>query len=1320
MVDRFANETVRDQADATASARASQQPLGLGNAAMARFAGGGVPVAVALTAGNAAAARLLAGGQVRRCGPVPCDCDDEERLEYEKLHRHAEPGTGRPTGPSPSFMDALNATGSGASMPRTFRAEAEQRFGADFGGVRLHTDSGAANAADAVSANAFTVGGDIYFARGRYQPDTDAGQRLLAHELTHVVQGGSEPRTSRDWVSHPGDPAEREAEAAAERFMAGERPHVRADAHAEVHRDPAAPAEDLPAKIVRLVRQDPGNRNEILTSCLAAARKWDDVQRAWAAQPYPMSLVQAAMNMSQGKADAARVYAYLRFGELRPVDKLYFAGIGGGTDEESIYRLLKDMSGDLDHHATLFTASYGATGQDAFSDDYTSTATLPNGATNSIAGFLDSEMSGADQVRADAIAAYGKVRPTDELEMAFQTMHMFRDGIMTALDSVHHATPDKQKPPTETEYEQSYKAPLRPKLGAELGDESRHFQRAKLILDGDYSALNRIKIACDAWVVDTDQIWAALADAGPAELDQLKANKEVHDLVRGKVSISSAEADRFDAIVNQGKSVDDRLLQLGVDVTDTEAVIRGVLKHSDPSVLTTFATEYNKTDTFYRKFTNDGRVLRAKQLGEKLGSGDWKQYLDAAMAVDSAEAIRNMLATNVTTDEQKASIRSNEKVMAKLRDSDGWATIAPLLTPKDDLAAKSQWLGDRYNQEKGSLWGDNSILGGESQASAAYGDEKRALDAALAKAGDQKNLTPEERKSIGALGESTEAALNDFIAVRDQLDAAAIQVIGAVAGILVAVATGGAGAPLTASLLARAALAQGLVSLGAVAVVKQRRITAAEGARAFAVGAAAGVTGALVGGALRPLAGEAAAVADTVATQQADLGVQTFNAAVEGAAANSAGTAIDTGSRSSTWQDGFLKGLEKTLTSMAEAGAQGALAGAAGHLFTEALTAARAGNVREANARMAEIEEKIPPDQAALLRNELNAQMEKQLGQPPGRAAVDEVQKGKLAASAEVADGGSLKPELLTNETDIVAASEPQPSTVDGYVDEVDLGNGHRWRRRADGTWCRFSTPSKCGTVIDGAKPVSPENKARADRVRGELGTVRGHAEQALKDAAGYAALVNKLTAARVPGQERINVGALSAEERLLLEEAFSQKGDPSIDQLTLRQVRDRAQELGAEVNQYADAEKRLLADLADAELPLYERIRARTPSVRSRDTVMRRSAGKGLVDEVSLEKAPSGDLEADHIIPVKRLVSEPGFDKLDLADQVRIADDPELMLAIDGPRNGSRRDRLWTEDWGKRGEYTAEALARATAHEERAFAKIRSMIAEALAKSGK
>lgn len=65
--------------------------------------------------------------------------------------------------------------------------------GPDFSAVRVHTGAEADAAARSVSAAAYTVGRDIVFAAGRYQPDTTAGRALLAHELTHVVQQGQQP-----------------------------------------------------------------------------------------------------------------------------------------------------------------------------------------------------------------------------------------------------------------------------------------------------------------------------------------------------------------------------------------------------------------------------------------------------------------------------------------------------------------------------------------------------------------------------------------------------------------------------------------------------------------------------------------------------------------------------------------------------------------------------------------------------------------------------------------------------------------------------------------------------------------------------------------------------------------------------------------------------------------------------------------------------------------------------------------------------------------------------------------------------------------------
>jgi hypothetical protein len=64
----------------------------------------------------------------------------------------------------------------------------EPKFNYDFSQVRIHTDSASMQSADDLNARAYTIGKDIYFGRGEYQPETADGQQLLAHELTHVIQ----------------------------------------------------------------------------------------------------------------------------------------------------------------------------------------------------------------------------------------------------------------------------------------------------------------------------------------------------------------------------------------------------------------------------------------------------------------------------------------------------------------------------------------------------------------------------------------------------------------------------------------------------------------------------------------------------------------------------------------------------------------------------------------------------------------------------------------------------------------------------------------------------------------------------------------------------------------------------------------------------------------------------------------------------------------------------------------------------------------------------------------------------------------------------
>lgn len=80
------------------------------------------------------------------------------------------------------------ASGSGSPLSKETREFFEQRFGHDFSQVRVHTDSAAASSAKSLNAAAFTRGQDIFFRGGYYQPATDDGRRLLAHELTHTIQ----------------------------------------------------------------------------------------------------------------------------------------------------------------------------------------------------------------------------------------------------------------------------------------------------------------------------------------------------------------------------------------------------------------------------------------------------------------------------------------------------------------------------------------------------------------------------------------------------------------------------------------------------------------------------------------------------------------------------------------------------------------------------------------------------------------------------------------------------------------------------------------------------------------------------------------------------------------------------------------------------------------------------------------------------------------------------------------------------------------------------------------------------------------------------
>ncbi len=151
-----------------------------------------------------------------------CSECDEERLT---LQRHAADQP--PINAVPPIVDEVLRS-PGQSLDGVTRAFMESRFGHDLSQVRVHADPRASASARAVNAMAYTVGKDVVFQTGQYRPQTEAGKRLLAHELTHVVQqGGADLGLARNnrgsglVLSQPGDRAEQEADRGAEAVTTG-------------------------------------------------------------------------------------------------------------------------------------------------------------------------------------------------------------------------------------------------------------------------------------------------------------------------------------------------------------------------------------------------------------------------------------------------------------------------------------------------------------------------------------------------------------------------------------------------------------------------------------------------------------------------------------------------------------------------------------------------------------------------------------------------------------------------------------------------------------------------------------------------------------------------------------------------------------------------------------------------------------------------------------------------------------------------------------------------------------------------------------------
>src|SRR5271166_903784 len=124
---------------------------------------------------------------------------------------------------APSAVAAVQETIQAAAEPlnASQRGELEPRFGFDFSRVRVHCDDAAAQSAHGIGALAYTVGDHVVFGAGQYAPTSARGQRILAHELTHVVQNSAATSLATIALGDPLDRFEREASEVTDKLTSG-------------------------------------------------------------------------------------------------------------------------------------------------------------------------------------------------------------------------------------------------------------------------------------------------------------------------------------------------------------------------------------------------------------------------------------------------------------------------------------------------------------------------------------------------------------------------------------------------------------------------------------------------------------------------------------------------------------------------------------------------------------------------------------------------------------------------------------------------------------------------------------------------------------------------------------------------------------------------------------------------------------------------------------------------------------------------------------------------------------------------------------------
>jgi outer membrane protein OmpA-like peptidoglycan-associated protein len=203
--------------------------------------------------GNRSLQRKCACGKHTTAGGE-CDECRQQRLQSQRQATHRTEETGVP----PVVHEALSMAG--RPLDTDTRQTMEANLGQDLSQVRIHTDDKAADSAEAINAQAYTVGQDIVFGKGKFATSASEGQKLLAHELAHVTQQTSSDMgsaTDKLTIGEASDTLEQEADKMADDVVSGEHQTDAAMMQTAVSTAPLIQRDPLPGNLDTTLRVSP-------------------------------------------------------------------------------------------------------------------------------------------------------------------------------------------------------------------------------------------------------------------------------------------------------------------------------------------------------------------------------------------------------------------------------------------------------------------------------------------------------------------------------------------------------------------------------------------------------------------------------------------------------------------------------------------------------------------------------------------------------------------------------------------------------------------------------------------------------------------------------------------------------------------------------------------------------------------------------------------------------------------------------------------------------------------------------------------------------